>query len=140
MRPRVTVPPLEEHVLHTRAVIAARKAAGLELPTQSADDPWWDTGPHVEKDGRLFYVHAMGCLQAQLGQAVVEHPDWYFVAVLPQADAEYGVMFDVRGLKGELGTLEDVRAGADSLSPDERRLAIEFTNREKRAASRVPRI
>jgi hypothetical protein len=95
----------------TRAQSLPPVRQGLELPTQSADDPWWDTGPHVEKDGRLFYVHAMGCLQAQLGQAVVEHPDWYFVAVLPQADAEYGVMLMSavsRGSSALSRTLEQV--------------------------------
>jgi hypothetical protein len=38
----------DEYTLHTKAIVAARKAAGLELPTKSPDDRWWLDGPHIE--------------------------------------------------------------------------------------------
>ena len=43
-------------------------------------DPWWEEGPHIENDGRCYYVHAIGCLQSHLGSAIRIHPDWYLVA------------------------------------------------------------
>ena len=37
-----------------------------------------------------------------------------------------------RGLRGRTFILEDVRKGGEALTPDEKRLAIEMTSREKR--------
>jgi hypothetical protein len=31
---------MQEYVLHSTAVVAARQAAGLEYPEQTPDDPW----------------------------------------------------------------------------------------------------
>jgi hypothetical protein len=118
----------EEYVLHSVAVIAARKAAGLDVPTQTPDDLWWDEGPHIEKDGRSYYVHAMGCLQSNLGHAMQDHPDWYFVAVVVRGHAA-----EVHGLgDDDAMTLGEIQAAGGSLDPDEKRWAMELTPREKR--------
>jgi hypothetical protein len=118
----------EEYVLHCMAVIAARKAAGLNVPTQTPEDPWWEEGPHIKRDGRSYYVHAMGCLQSNLGQAMQEHPDWYLVAAIVR-----GRDVEVHGLgDDDAVTLGEVQASGDSLDPDEKRWAIELTPREKR--------
>jgi hypothetical protein len=118
----------EEYVLHCMAVTAARKAAGLGAPTQAPDDPWWEEGPHIEKDGRSYYVHAMGCLQSNLGHAMQEHPDWYLVAAVVR-----GRGVEVHGLgDDDAKTLAEIQAAEESLDPDEKRLAIELTPREKR--------
>jgi hypothetical protein len=98
-------PDAEEFVLHSEAVVAARIAAGLEGPTQSSEDPWWDEGPHIEKDGRCYYVHAMGCLQSHLGHAMLEHPDWYLVTALVR-----GGTVEVHGLDDHFVTLGEIRA------------------------------
>ena len=121
----------EEYRLHCMAVIAARKAAGfVGIPLRDPDDPWWEEGPHIVKDGRSYYVHAMGCLQSNLGHAMQEHPDWYLVAALVQ-----GPNVEVHGLEDDDAiTLAEVRATEEGLGPDERRLAWELTSREKRKA------
>jgi hypothetical protein len=120
----------DENLLHTMAVIAARKAVGLDVPTQTPEDPWWNEGPHIEKDGHSYYVHAMGCLQPNLGRAMHEHPDWYFVRVIIR-----GPEVEVNGLgDDDAMTLGEVRAAGKGLDPDEIRLAIELTSREKRKA------
>ena len=109
-----------EFVLHTMAVMAARKAAGLPPPTQHPDDPWWLEGPHVDKDGRSYYVHAMGCLQPQLGRAMRAHPDWYLVAAFVR-----GARVEVHGLDDSSAmTLAKVRTAGGELSADEKRLAM----------------
>jgi hypothetical protein len=109
------------------AVIAARKAAGLEPPTKSPEDLWWDEGPHIEKDGRCYYVHAMGCLQSQLGRAIRDHPDWYLVAAVVR-----GHLVELHGLDNHVMTLGEVKARGHALTPDDVRLAIELTPTEKR--------
>jgi hypothetical protein len=116
-----------EFALHTMAVIAARKAAGLPLPTQHPDDSWWMEGPHVEKDERSYYVHAMGCLPSQLGRAMREHPDWYLVGAFVR-----GTTVELHGLDDSSATtLAEVTAASSELSADEWRLAIELTPGEK---------
>ena len=122
-------PPDElEYVMHTRAVMAARIAVGLEPLPESPDDSWWETGPHLEVDGRSYFVHAMGCLQAQLGRAMRDHPDWYLVGIVVR-----GANCEIRGLASDQRvTLGTVSETAENLTPDETRLAIELTNREKR--------
>ena len=88
---RLPSPPMsqgdeEEYRLHCMAVIAARQAAGLVgIPRRDPDDPWWEEGPHLEKDGRSYYVHAMGCLQSNLGHAMEEHPDWIRGSARPRS-------------------------------------------------------
>ena len=73
----------EEFRLHTAAVIVALQSGWTRAPAPKVgDDPWWLTGPHLEKDGRSDHVHAMGCFQSQLGQAMLDHPDWYLVPVI----------------------------------------------------------
>jgi hypothetical protein len=116
----------EEFVLHTVAIITARRAAGLERPPQSPEDPWWSEGPHIEKDGRSYYVHAMGCLQSELGRAMHEHPDWYLIAAIVR-----GGSVSLRGLDDALITLAEVHTSGASLSADERRLALELTPAER---------
>ena len=116
----------DEYVLHTMAVIAARKAAGFEPPTDPGDQ-WWEEGPHIEKDGRSYYVHAMGCLHSNLGQAMLEHPDWYLVvAVVSGRDVK------LHGLADPVITLAEIEAGGDALTADDMRLALELTPHEKR--------
>jgi hypothetical protein len=89
-----------------------------------------DEGPHIERDGRCYYVHAMGALQPLLGRAMAEHPDWYFVAaVIRGRDVELHGLGDDDAL-----TLGDLRTMGHSLDLDERRLAVELTAREKREA------
>jgi hypothetical protein len=117
------------YVMHTAAVMAARITYGLEpLPTfESAEQlhDWLDTGPHLVRGGRSYYVHAMGALQAGLGQAMANHPDWYLVRVL------------VRGKRARIApgpelTLAEVSRRAQGLSLDEVREAFELTSQEKR--------
>jgi hypothetical protein len=123
------VPDQEEFNLHTMAVIAARKAASLPLPTPSIDARWWSEGPHLEMDGRSYYVHAMGCLQSELGQAIHKHPEWYLVGAVVRGDS-----VQLHGLdESSAVTLGEVGAAGEALSPDEVRLAVEFTPAEKRA-------
>ena len=69
----------------------------------------------------------MGCLQSDLGRAMEKHPDWYLVAVVARGDGKY----EVHGLEDHM-TLKDARAAGDALTPDEMRLAMELTPREKR--------
>jgi hypothetical protein len=116
-----------EYRVHTLAIFIARKAAGLSMPKRDPDDPWWFEGPHVEKDGRRYYVHAMGCFQAELGRAMDEHPDWYLIGAIVRRDRVY-----LRGLDHPLITLAEVSRASDSLSPDQIRLALELTPAEKR--------
>ena len=113
---------LDEYTLHTMAIIAARKKAGLDLPTASPEDPWWSEGPHIEMDGHSYYVHAMGCLRSQLGQVMDEHPDWYLVAAYVR-----GRQVEIHGLDDSLMTLAEVQAKGRDLTPDEMRLAMELT-------------
>lgn len=116
-----------EFKLHLAAVFAAHMHFGLPLPTQSPDDPWWSEGPHIEKDGRSYYVHAMGCLESELGHAMLEHPDWYLIAGFVRDGT-----VELRFLDDPL-TLGELRTVGDALTPDEMRLAIETTAAEKRA-------
>jgi hypothetical protein len=116
-----------QYLLHSAAVYAACLAAGLPAPDKPADDPWWDEGPHVEKDGRRYYVHARGCLYSQLGQAMQDHPDWYLIGAVVQ-----GRRVQIRGLDDVLITLGEIQALSATLSADEMRLAIELTPAEKR--------
>jgi hypothetical protein len=120
-------PDAEEFVLRCKAIIAARRAAGLENRPQSPGDRWWDEGPHIEKDGRCYYVHAMGCLVSHLGDAMLEHPDWYLVTALVRGDT-----VELHGLGDHAVTLGEIRAMGDNLDPDDMRLAIELTPQEKR--------
>jgi hypothetical protein len=117
----------QEYVLHTVAVFAAREAAGLGFPTQSPGDPWWFEGPHIEKDGRSYYVHAMSCFESRLGAAMRNHPDWYLVAAMVR-----GRDVELHGLDDHLVTLGEIRAITEALSPDELRLAIALTPRARR--------
>ena len=112
------------------AVVAARKAAGLEAPMQTVDDPWWDEGPHVEESGRSYYVHALGALTFNLGEAMRAHPDWYLITAIVR-----GNTVEVHGIEDdEARTLGEVRASAADLDLDDKRLAVELTPREKREA------
>ena len=116
-----------EYSLHVMAIFAARRAVGLPHPAQQPGDPWWSEGPHIEKDGRSYYVHAMGCLQSDLGRAMQQHPDWYMVAAYVR-----GRTVELHGLDDRVMTLAEVQAAGDASTPDERRLAIELTPGEKR--------
>ena len=120
-------PDEDEYVLHCLAVIAARKAAGLEPATADTSDAWWDEGPHVEKDGRSYYVHAMGCLQSHLGHAILEHPNWYLIAALVRGDE-----IELHGFDDPVITLGEVRTAGEALPADKVRVAIDLTPREKR--------
>jgi hypothetical protein len=106
--------------------MAARKAVGLGLPSQSPDDPWWSEGPHIEQDGRSYYVHAMGCLGSELGRAMRDHPDWFLIAAFVR-----GRRIELHGLD-DAQTLAEVRAAGADLTTDELRTAIEATPAEKR--------
>ena len=123
-----------EYVLHTTAIYAACKAAGLDLPIRRPEDPWWFDGPHIEMSGRAYYVHALGCFASELGRATREHPGWYLVVVASRGGREY----EIHGLHSDLVTLGEISERAVDLSPDEIRLAIELTPREKRQMWGVP--
>ena len=124
------VPDQDEFVIHCAAVIAARRAAGLEAPTQTLEDPWWEEGPHFEKGGRSYYVHALGCLESSLGDAMQEHPGWYLVTALVR-----GRSVEVHGIEDdEARTLGEVHASLESLNLDDMSLAVELTPHEKRGA------
>lgn len=116
-----------EFKLHVAAVFAAHIHFGLPLPTRSPEDPWWFEGPHIEQDGRRYYAHAMGCFEAELGHAMLEHPDWYLIAAYT-----HGRQVELHGLDDRAITLAEVRAAGDALTPDQLRVAIEMTSREKR--------
>ena len=78
----------------------------------------------------MYFVHAMGCLQSNLGQAMQEHPDWYLVSAIVR-----GRNVEVHGLGADDAvTLGEIQATGERLDPDQRRLAIELTPREKRRA------
>jgi len=89
---------------------------------------WWSDGPHVEKDGRRYYVHAMGCLRSDLGRAIREHPDWYLIAAVVR-----GRNVQLHGLDDDDAlALADVGEMREALSPDEMLAAIEFSAAEMR--------
>jgi hypothetical protein len=113
----------DEFIFHTLAVIAARGVLGLDGLAEDMEN-----GPHIEHEGRSYYVHAWGCLPGNLGRAMKDHPDWYLLAV--RID---GRRADVIGLPPwhEPVTLAQVKEMTDSLPPDEKRLAFEFTPAEK---------
>lgn len=79
--------PIKEQIEeHTAAVLAARRALADDgkLPawTEESDEKlveYLDNGPHVALDGKPAYVHAFGCLYANLGDAFKAHPDWYII-------------------------------------------------------------
>jgi hypothetical protein len=116
-----------EYRLHTLAIFTARNAAGLPLPERPPGDPWWFEGPHVESGGRHYYVHAMGCFQAELARAMNAHPDWHLIAAVVRRDSVY-----LRGLDSPRIALAELRTASESLSANEIRLALELTPAEKR--------
>ena len=119
--------PEEEYIVHCKAVVAARKAAKIDAPTRTSEDPWWEEGPHIEKDGRSYYVHAIGCLQSNLNDAMRGHPDWYLVVA-----AVRGRDIEVHGLgDNDAVTLGELHAAFEDLDLDENRWAVELTSSEK---------
>jgi hypothetical protein len=117
----------KQYILQTAAIHAAREAAGVDQPARPIDDPWWFEGPHIEKDERSYYVHALGAFPLHLAQAIRAHPDWYLVVVLTS-----GGRLEIYGLDDEERvTLEDFRTQVRELSADELRLAAERTLSEK---------
>lgn len=117
-----------DYALHTMAVMATRKAYGLEpLPefaSQEEQCAWLDAGPHLVREARSYYVHAMGVLQSGLGQAITDHPDWHLIAVLVRGNSA-----EVHNTDLTLGELGNRVEGA---SQDTVRLAYELTSRERR--------
>jgi len=117
----------KQYILQTAAIHAARKAAGADQPARPLEDPWWSQGPHIEKDGRSYYVHALGAFPLQLAHAIRAHPDWYLVVVLTRDHRH-----EIYGLDDEERvTLEDFRTRVRDLSADELRLAAERALQEK---------
>jgi hypothetical protein len=117
----------QQYVLQTAAIHAARKAAGVGRPARSIEDPWWLQGPHIEKEGRSYYVHALGAFPLHLAHAIRAHPDWYLVVVLTR-DRRH----EIYGLDDEERvTLADFRTRVRDLSAEELRLAAERTGHEK---------
>lgn len=116
-----------QYILQTAAIHAAREAAGVDQRARPIDDRWWVEGPHIEKDGRSYYVHALGAFPLRLAQAIRAHPDWYLVVVLTR-----GRRLEIYGLDDdERVTLEDFHAQVRDLSAEELRLAAERTLQEK---------
>jgi hypothetical protein len=119
--------PEEEYVSHCKAVVAARKAAEIDAPTPTSEDPWWEKGPHIEKDGRSYYVHEIGCLQSNLNDAIREHPDWYLVAAVVR-----GRDVEVHGLgDDDAVTLGEIHADFEKLDLDEDRWTVELMPSKK---------
>ena len=89
-----------------------------------------EEGPHLEEGVRWYYVHALGCLQSSLGDAMREHPGWYLVTALVR-----GGSVEVHGIEDdEARTLGEVHASVEHLEVDDMRFAVELTPHEKRGA------